>query len=99
MRHHHERPDGSGYPDRLKGDAIPVLARILSVVDVYDALTTDRPYKPALSPDHAFRELREEAARGWKFTELVEAFAAVGAQEGFARLMQADATLRPRLRR
>jgi len=99
VRHHHERPDGSGYPDRLKGDAIPVLARILSVVDVYDALTTDRPYKPALSPDHAFRELREEAARGWKFTELVEAFAAVGAQEGFARLMQADATLRPRLRR
>ncbi|HEY3886425.1 MAG TPA: HD domain-containing phosphohydrolase, partial [Vicinamibacterales bacterium] len=67
VRHHHERPDGSGYPDRLDGENIPLLARILSVVDVYDALTTERPYKPALQPDHAVHELREEAAKGWKF--------------------------------
>ena len=99
VRHHHERPDGSGYPDRLEGDAIPLLARILSVVDVYDALTTDRPYKAAFSPDHAFRELREEAAKGWKFKELVEAFAALGAQEEFARLAQTEPTTRPRLTR
>jgi HD-GYP domain-containing protein (c-di-GMP phosphodiesterase class II) len=44
VRHHHDHPDGTGYPDGLAGDAIPLLARILSVVDVYDALTTERPY-------------------------------------------------------
>jgi putative two-component system response regulator len=47
VRHHHERPDGTGYPDQLKGEDIPLLARILGVVDVYDALTTERPYKAA----------------------------------------------------
>jgi putative two-component system response regulator len=80
VRHHHERPDGTGYPDRLKGEAIPPLARILSVVDVFDALTTERPYKPALSPDQAVRELRAEAAKGWKFEELVEKFVALVAE-------------------
>jgi putative two-component system response regulator len=86
VRHHHERPDGTGYPDQLKGEAIPPLARILSVVDVYDALTTERPYKSALPPDHAVRELREEAARGWRFQGVVEAFAALAAQGDFGRL-------------
>lgn len=57
VRHHHEHVDGSGYPDGLKGDAIPLLARILSVADAYDAMTSDRPYRPALSPDDAVREL------------------------------------------
>ena len=85
VRHHHERPDGTGYPDQLKGEDIPLLARILSVVDVYDALTTERPYKPALTPDHAIRELREEAAKGWKFEELVEEFVTLVAQEGANR--------------
>jgi putative two-component system response regulator len=81
VRHHHERPDGSGYPDGLKGDAIPLLARIISIVDVYDALTTERPYKTASLPDRALRELREEAARGWKFRELVEEFATLATEE------------------
>ncbi len=45
IRHHHEKFDGSGYPDGLRGEAIPVTARVLQIVDVYDALTTDRPYK------------------------------------------------------
>jgi putative two-component system response regulator len=75
VRHHHERPDGSGYPDGLRGDQIPLLAQILSVVDVYDALTTERPYKPAYTPERAIRELRDEAAKNWKVTSLVETFA------------------------
>jgi HD-GYP domain-containing protein (c-di-GMP phosphodiesterase class II) len=54
VRHHHERWDGSGYPDRLTGEAIPLGARIVSVVDVWDALSTERPYKPAL-PAHEVR--------------------------------------------
>ena len=90
VRHHHERPNGTGYPDQLKGEGIPLLARILSVVDVYDALTTERSYKPALRPDHAIRELREEAAKGWKFTQVVEEFVALMAQADFPQLAQGD---------
>jgi putative two-component system response regulator len=77
VRHHHERPDGSGYPDQLQGEDIPLLARVLSVVDVFDALTTERPYKPALSADRAVAELRDEAAKGWKSATLVTEFAAL----------------------
>jgi putative two-component system response regulator len=77
VRHHHERPDGTGYPDQLRGEDIPLLARILSVVDVYDALTTARPYKRAVSHESAVRELRDEAAKGWKCEALVEEFVAV----------------------
>lgn len=76
VRHHHERPDGTGYPDGLKGDDIPLLAAIVSVVDVFDALTTDRPYRTALPKARAVEELRQEAARGWKSAELVEEFVA-----------------------
>lgn len=74
VRHHHERLDGSGYPDGLGGDAIPLLAQILSVVDVFDALTTERPYKAALSHADAFAELRREASLGWRRRDLVDAF-------------------------
>jgi putative two-component system response regulator len=77
VRHHHERLDGSGYPDGLKGDAIPLLAQIISIVDVYDAVTTTRPYRAALSTEEAVRELREEVRRGWKSEALVEAFVAL----------------------
>lgn len=65
IRHHHERLDGSGYPDGLKGDQIPLAARVLTTVDIYDALTTERPYRKALSNQEAFETLRREAARGW----------------------------------
>ena len=65
IRHHHERLDGSGYPDGLRGEDIPLTARIMSVVDVYDALTTDRAYRKALSPEDAFLQIREEVACGW----------------------------------
>jgi putative two-component system response regulator len=65
IRHHHEKQDGSGYPDGLKADQIPLTARILQITDVYDALTTDRPYRKALSAEKAFAIMREEVKRGW----------------------------------
>jgi putative two-component system response regulator len=65
IRHHHEKLDGSGYPDGLRGDAIPMTARILQIVDVYDALTTARPYKRAFSGADAFQTMREEVDKGW----------------------------------
>lgn len=80
IRSHHERWDGSGYPDGLRGAEIPLLARILQVADIYDALTTARPYKPAFSHSHAIEILLEEARRGWRDPELVRLFAEVFAQ-------------------
>jgi putative two-component system response regulator len=74
VRHHHERLDGSGYPDGLRGDEIPLLPQIIGIVDVFDALTTERPYKPALSLADAAHELTAEAARGWRNRELVDIF-------------------------
>jgi len=65
IRHHHEKLDGSGYPDGLKGEQIPLLARILTIVDVYDAITTDRPYRTALPPQDAFALMWREVNRGW----------------------------------
>jgi putative two-component system response regulator len=65
IRHHHEKYDGSGYPDGLSGEAIPIAARILQIVDVFDALTTERPYKKAFSASDAFQIMREEVAKGW----------------------------------
>lgn len=75
IRHHHERWDGTGYPDGLKGTDIPLLARILQLADIYDALTTARPYKRALTPEDALQVIREESARGWRDQRLVEVFA------------------------
>ena len=63
VRHHHENWDGTGYPDGLAGEDIPIGARILSVVDCYDALTSDRPYRPRLSHDRASRWCSSGAAR------------------------------------
>jgi putative two-component system response regulator len=65
IRHHHEKLDGSGYPDRLRGDAIPAAARVLQIVDVYDALTTVRPYKRAFSITDALQTMKQEVAKGW----------------------------------
>jgi putative two-component system response regulator len=77
IRSHHERWDGSGYPDGLRGEAIPLLARVLQVADIYDALTTARPYKPAFSHQHTLELMLEEARRGWRDPELVPLFAQV----------------------
>jgi HD-GYP domain-containing protein (c-di-GMP phosphodiesterase class II) len=65
VRHHHERYDGTGYPDRLAGEDIPLLARILSVCDAYDALTNDRPYREGKSVDAALTVLRQGAGQQW----------------------------------
>ncbi|HET9467305.1 MAG TPA: HD domain-containing phosphohydrolase [Vicinamibacterales bacterium] len=81
VRHHHERLDGSGYPDGLKGDAIPLLAQIMGIVDVFDAITTDRPYKAAATAEQAYAELMQEVARGWRRKDLVEAFIALKIDE------------------
>ena len=58
VRHHHERYDGSGYPLGLRGDEIPIASRIISTCDAYDAMMSDRPYRPAMSHEVAVAELR-----------------------------------------
>lgn len=72
IRHHHERFDGSGYPDGLQGDDIPLLAEIIGLVDIYDALTTSRSYQKAMSFDQAAAVLEEQARRAWRRPELVQ---------------------------
>jgi len=74
IRHHHERIDGTGYPDGLYGDEIPLKVRILQVADVYDALVNDRPYREALSSDEALGILHQEATYGWLDASLVWKF-------------------------
>lgn len=74
IRHHHEHWNGTGYPDGLRGNEIPLLARILQVVDVYDALRTARPYKPARSHEESAQTMAEEARAGLWDPELVKAF-------------------------
>jgi putative two-component system response regulator len=77
IRHHHEHANGSGYPDGLGAGEIPLLPRVLQVVDVYDALCTARPYKPALSHEQAAQTMREEARQGLWDAELVDEFFAM----------------------
>jgi cyclic di-GMP phosphodiesterase len=74
IRHHHEHSDGSGYPDGLRAEEIPLLPRILQVVDIYDALRTARPYKPALIHEQAAVTMRAEARSGLWDEELVSEF-------------------------
>ena len=81
VRWHHERFDGSGYPEGLKGDSIPAIARIISVADTFDAMTTDRPYRRGLSVEAALDELKRFA--GIQFDPAaVEAFVRAYAQAG-----------------
>lgn len=75
IRHHHERWDGSGYPDQLKGNEIPYLAQIFQIIDIYDALTSERPYKTAFTPEEALSVMAEETAKGWRNPKLMEQFA------------------------
>jgi len=77
IRHHHERWDGTGYPDGLWGEQIPLLARVLQVVDIYDALTSARPYKRAFTPEEALTILQEEVDKGWRDPQIVKLFFAL----------------------
>jgi putative two-component system response regulator len=76
IRHHHERWDGSGYPDGFVGERIPQLAQVFQILDIYDALTSDRPHKKALTPTEALETISEETQKGWRNPQLVEQFTA-----------------------
>lgn len=84
VRHHHERIDGNGYPDKLEGDAIPLLARIISVADAYNAMTSDRPYRDAM-PSRVARLRLAQAVESQFDTSVVAAFEAIltAASEGY----------------
>ena len=90
IRHHHERWDGSGYPDGLAGDKIPLLARVLQIVDVYDALTTKRPYRDALPQSEAWEILLEEVKRNWWDGDMVREFQSMISTEGSSLGVRAD---------
>jgi putative two-component system response regulator len=77
IRWHHERLDGKGYPDGLSGDQIPLLVRVLSIADIYDALNSDRPYRAGLSLEASLAVLRKEAAGGGIDPDLVTAFCSI----------------------
>ena len=74
IMHHHERWDGSGYPNGLAGEAIPLLARAFQILDIYDALSSARPYKQPMSREQIIVTLEEETARGWSDPALVGVF-------------------------
>ncbi|MGI8988009.1 MAG: HD-GYP domain-containing protein [Bryobacteraceae bacterium] len=84
IRGHHERWDGSGYPDRLSGESIPLLARVLQLADIYDALTTDRPYRLALPHSEAISTLLAESGRSWYDPELTRRFVETGIEDEFS---------------
>jgi len=75
VRHHHERLDGTGYPDGLKGDEIPLLAQIVGIVDVFEAITMGRAYERPRSAEDALSALMDEVDHGWRRRDLVVAFA------------------------
>jgi putative two-component system response regulator len=75
IRHHHERWDGSGYPDGLKENEIPYIAQVFQVIDIYDALTSERPYKKAFTPEEALCIMLDETESGWRNPKLMQQFA------------------------
>ena len=87
IRHHHEKLDGSGYPDGLRGKQISASIRVMTIVDVFDSLTTDRAYRVALSSPHAFRILHQETERGWWDGELLQVFEDLVAKVDFADIV------------
>jgi len=93
VRGHHERLDGSGYPDQLRGEGVPLLAQLMGIVDVFDALTTARPYKKALPSEAACEELQRESDRGWRSREFVDVFVALCRERRLPRFHVAGARI------
>ena len=95
IRHHHERWDGAGYPDTLSGETIPLQVRILSVADVFDALTSDRPYRPAMSVAEATEIIEREAGRQFDPAVVAAFKAGLGAIVAILRRERAKQTTQP----
>ena len=93
IRHHHERYDGGGYPDGLAGDAIPLGARIMGLADVYDALTSERPYRAGMSAERAYGILVEENGKGMWDPEVFRAFRSLYEREWVAGATESSTTL------
>jgi putative two-component system response regulator len=74
IRHHHEKWNGTGYPDGLMEDSIPYLARVFQIIDAYDALSSERPYKVAFPKDESLRILQDEASKGYWDKDILEKF-------------------------
>ena len=83
IRHHHEKYNGSGYPDGLAGEEIPLGARIMAIVDVYDALTSVRPYRSDIPTEVALEVMKAEAAKGYWDKDLLESFCEVLKKDGY----------------
>lgn len=81
IRSHHEKQNGSGYPDGLRGEQVPLLARVMQLADVFDALTTERPYKSAMTRDDALVQMQAEVDRGWWDPSLFETFCQIAVRE------------------
>jgi putative two-component system response regulator len=83
IRHHHEKQDGSGYPDGLKGTDVPKLARVMQLADIYDGLTSGRPYRSALSSEDAIAQMRKEVEKGWWDRSMFQTFAELAESGAF----------------
>lgn len=75
--HHHEHWNGTGYPHRLAGNDIPLLARVFQIIDIYDALSSERPYKTVFSREKIIAIFQEETSKGWRDPELTREFIAI----------------------
>ncbi len=93
IRHHHERIDGKGYPDGLKGEEIPLHAKIVAVADAYDAFTSKRPYRKELSSEETFSIIREEAIKGRWDRDIVESLYSI-VTKGFGEFESAGITIK-----
>ena len=90
IRWHHEKLDGSGYPDGLKGSQFPVPAQLLQLADIFDAITTDRPYHRARTRDNAVEFLHYESDKGWRDHALVDVLARAAGNLGLGRTREED---------
>ncbi len=95
IRSHHERLDGKGYPDGLHADQIPLLVRILSICDVYDSLSSDRPYRASIAHSVCLEMLRENAFGGGLDPELVAVFSDVMSSPWPEPVTASEASIRP----